>query len=576
MFIETAHQSHVFFRKERNAEHFALCGVIRGQSRSYKHVAALRRSVSRNRSRMTFEAKPPRPEIFGAQLHRSIVSIRLLFQPFVEIFDSVKVNRQMAQQVTVESKMMKPYRNDENSSRAELLTRTNELANEFLDGAAARPVAHRVEFEKLLSEIGGNGLRPDGDEPAQIIEQLAALADRAVVATAGPRYFGFVVGGSLPVALAADWLTSAWDQNGAFYAHSPLAAAAEATAGEWLVELFGLAKGTSVGFVTGGTMANFTGIAAGRHALFAKLGWDVEKQGLLGAPRITVITNDESHVSVAACLQMLGLGSEQVVKVPADDQGRMLANELRGMLSGMQTPVLVCAQAGNVNTGAFDPIAEIAATIRERPSWLHVDGAIGLWAAATPAFKSLTRGLELADSVSTDGHKWLNVPYDCGLVFVRDPAAHRAAMCLHASYYVMGSRAERENSDWVPEASRRARGFTVYAALRFLGRKGIAELVDRCCRLARRMAERLAEDRSVTILNEIALNQVLVRFSDAGSPSDEFTAEVIRRVQEDGTCWLGGTTWKDQHAMRISISNWSTTEADIDVSAEAILRCAKT
>src|SRR5215471_5182388 len=473
------------------------------------------------------------------------------------------------------AEMMNTNPRQQQTQRAQLLRRTSELANEFLDGLDARPVAHHVEFEKLLSEIGGNGLSEDGDEPAQIIEQLAALADRAVVASAGPRYFGWVVGGSLPVAIAADWLTAAWDQNGAFYSHSPLAAAAEAIAAEWLVDLFGLTKGTSVGFVTGGTMANFTGLAAGRHALFAKLGWDVEKQGLLGAPRITVITNDQSHVSVAACLQMLGLGSEQVVKVPADDQGRMLANELRSTLSGIQTPVLVCAQAGNVNTGAFDPIAEIAGAIRERPSWLHVDGAIGLWAAASPAFKSLTRGIVLADSVSTDGHKWLNVPYDCGLVFVRDPTAHRAAMSLHASYYVMGASAERENCDWVPEASRRARGFTVYAALRFLGRKGVAELVDRCCRLARRMAERLAEDAAVTILNDIALNQVLVRFSDSeGKQSDEFNAEVIRRVQEDGTCWLGGTTWHGMHAMRISLSNWSTTEADIDLSADAILRCA--
>ena len=466
---------------------------------------------------------------------------------------------------------------DQNQSqRKELLTRTNQLANEFLDGVADRPVARRVEFETLLSEISGDGIPADGNDPMQIIEQLARLADRAVVATAGPRYFGFVVGGSWPVALAADWLTAAWDQNGAFYAHSPLAAAAELTAGHWLIDLFGLAKETSFGFVTGGTMANFTGLAAGRHALFAKLGWDVEKRGLIGAPQITVVTSDESHVSALACLQMLGLGSEQVVKVPADDQGRMKSDQLRSILAGIQSPVLVCAQAGNVNTGSFDPIAEIVDAISKRPSWLHVDGAFGLWAAAAPGYQSLTKGIELADSVSVDCHKWLNVPYDCGLVFVRDAAAHRAAMSLHASYYITADRAERDNCDWVPEASRRARGFTVYAALRFLGRKGIAELVDRCCRLARRMAERLASDPSVTILNEVVLNQVLVRFSDeSGQSSDEFTAEVIRRVQEDGTCWLGGTTWHGMHAMRISISNWSTTEEDIDKSAEAILRRAR-
>jgi len=471
--------------------------------------------------------------------------------------------------------MTNPDHDHQQNHRAELLTRTSQLANDFLDGVADRPVARRVEFAQLLAEISA-GFHDAGTDPLQVIEQLSQLAPRAVVATAGPRYFGFVVGGSLPVALAADWLTSAWDQNGAFYAHSPLAAAAETVAGNWLIDLFGLAKETSVGFVTGGTMANFTGLAAGRHALFAKLGWDVEKQGLRGAPAITVLTNDESHVSALACLQMLGLGSEQIVRVPADAQGRMRADQLRSILAGIQTPILLCAQAGNVNTGSFDPIAEIAAAIRERPSWLHVDGAIGLWAAASPGYQSLIRGIELADSVSTDCHKWLNVPYDCGLVFVRHAAAHRAAMSLHASYYVLAEMAERDNCDWVPEASRRARGFTVYAALRFLGRQGIAELVDRCCRLARRMAERLAKDPQVTILNDVVLNQVLVRFSDSTEQqSDEFTAEVIRRVQEDGTCWLGGTTWHGMHAMRISVSNCSTTEADIDMSAEAILGCAR-
>ena len=459
--------------------------------------------------------------------------------------------------------------------RSELLRRTSELANDFLDGVGDRPVARPIDFDELLAEMDGNGLPPDGGDPMQIVEQLSGLADRAVVATAGPRYFGFVVGGSLPVAVAADWLTAVWDQNAAFYAHSPVAAAVEQIAGDWLIELFGLAKGCSVGFVTGGTMANFTALAAARHALLGKLGWDVEQQGLFGAPAMTVITSDESHVSIFASLQMLGLGSGQVVRVPTDDQGRMRSDKLRSILAGIQTPVLVCAQAGNVNTGSFDAIPEIAACVRERPGWLHIDGAFGLWAAASLAHRPLAQGLELADSVSVDCHKWLNVPYDSGLVFMRDAAAHQAAMSLHASYYVTASRAERDNCNWVPEASRRARGFTVYAALRFLGREGIAEIIERCCQLARRMANRLSQAPAVTILNDVVLNQVLVRFSDpSGKDSDELTAKVIRRVQEDGTCWLGGTTWHGMHAMRISISNWSTTKKDIDVSAEAILRCA--
>ena len=469
----------------------------------------------------------------------------------------------------------KMHFDESKSARTELLQRASELANEFLDDVANRPVARRVDFTELLREMHADGLSADATEPAQVIEELARFAEQAVVATAGPRYFGFVVGGSLPAALAADWLTSAWDQNAAFFAHSPLAAAAEQVAGAWLIDLFGLPGGSSVGFVTGGTMANFTGLAAGRHVLFQQLGWDVEKQGLLGAPPITVITSAESHVSVSASLQMLGLGSERVVKVPSDEQGRMRSEELMRVLGNIETPVLVCAQAGNVNTGSFDPIPEIAAALRGRAGWLHVDGAIGLWAATSPAHRQLIRGIELADSVSTDCHKWLNVPYDCGVVFIRDAMAHRAAMTLHAAYYVTAERAERDSCDWTPEASRRARGFTVYAALRSLGRNGIAELVDRCCRLARRMAERLAADRRVTILNDVVLNQVLVRFSDsAGIDDDKFTGDVIRRVQEDGTCWLGGTNWHGQQAIRISISNWSTSEADIDMSADAILRCA--
>ena len=461
------------------------------------------------------------------------------------------------------------------AERASLLARTNELANKFLDGVADRPVAYQIDFETLLDRMRGEGLLSHRENPTQIVEELSGLANRAVVATAGPRYFGFVVGGALPVALATDWLTATWDQNGAFFAHSPLAAAAEQIAGAWLIDLFGLDKGSSVGFVTGGTMANFTGLAAGRHALLSKSGWDVEKQGLMGAPPITVITSDESHMSIFAALQMLGLGSERVVRVPADEQGRMRAGELRRIISGIETPILVCAQAGNVNTGSFDPFAEIVDCLRDHQSWLHVDGAFGLWAAASSAHRSLTSGIALADSIGTDGHKWLNVPYDCGLVFVRDPAAHLAAMSLNAPYYITRGVKERDNCDWSPEASRRARGFTVYAALRFLGRNGVSDLIERCCRLARRMAEKLSPAPGVTILNDVVLNQVLVRFSDsAGMSDDQFTAEVIRRVQEDGTCWLGGTTWRGMQAMRISVSNWSTTEADIDASADAIIRCA--
>jgi len=456
-----------------------------------------------------------------------------------------------------------------------LLQRTCEIANEYLETVSDRPVALPVDFQDVLASMGGE--LPLAGEPAlQVIEQLRQAADPGLVATAGPRYFGFVVGGSLPAALAADWLATAWDQNAGLYVLSPAAAAAELIAAGWLVDLLGLPEGSGVGFVTGGTMANFTALAAGRHALFRQLDWDVEERGLIGAPEITVVTNEESHVSIFASLQMLGLGRERVIKVPADEQGRLRPDELQRLLGDIRTPVLVCAQAGNVNTGAFDPLPEISACVREHAGWLHVDGAFGVWAAASPRHRALAKGLELADSVAVDCHKWLNVPYDSGVVIVRDAAAHHAAMTLNAPYYVTAPGAERDSSNWVPEASRRARGFAVYAALRSLGRQGIAELVDRCCRLAKQMAGLLAEGAGVEILNDVVLNQVLVRFTPpAGGDPDAFTAAVIKRVQEDGTCWLGGTTWHGMRAMRVAVSNWSTTEQDIEISAAAILRCAE-
>jgi len=457
----------------------------------------------------------------------------------------------------------------------ELLKRTCEIASLYLEGVADRKVAQPVDFQALLAQLGGE-LPLAGESSLKVTEQLASTVDPAIVATAGPRYFGFVVGGSLPAALAADWLTSAWDQNGGLFVLSPAAAAVEVVAGGWLIDLFGLAKDSSVGFVTGGTMANFTGLAAGRNALYQKLNWNVEERGLIGAPELTVVTNEESHVSVFASLQMLGFGRERVVKVAADEQGRMRPAELSRLLAEVHTPVLICAQAGNVNTGAFDPISEIVACSKNHQVWLHVDGAFGLWAAAAPQYQHLAKGLELADSVSVDCHKWLNVPYDGGVVFVRDAAAHHAAMTLNAPYYVTAPGTERDNSNWTPEASRRARGFTIYAALRSLGRSGVADLVDRCCRSARLMAELLAQGPGVEILNDVVLNQVLVRFSPpGGGDADAFTADVIKRVQLDGTCWLGGTIWHGMRAMRVAVSNWSTTEKDIELSAAAILRCAQ-
>ena len=454
-----------------------------------------------------------------------------------------------------------------------LLRRTHDLAIEFLEGLDSRAVAKRVDFASLVERIGGP-MPADGEDPLCVTDRMAESLNDGLIACAGPRYFGFVTGGSVPAALAADWLTSAWDQNGFNFASSPAAAAAEEVAARWLVELFGLPASTGVGFTTGCTMSSFTALAAARHALLRRLGWDVESQGLFGAPLLTVIASEESHVTIFAALQMLGLGRDRVVRVPTDAQGRMIAAELRSRLASIPGPAIVCAQAGNVNTGAFDPIAEIAECVHRSSGWLHVDGAFGLWAAASPKYRALTDGIERADSIASDCHKWLNVPYDSGLVFVRDSEAHRIAMTLNAAYYGQRPDSARDNYNWVPEASRRVRGFAVYAALRSLGRNGIAQLVDRCCALARRMAEQLSRAREVQVLNNVILNQVLVRFGTRdGVDADSRTAEIIRRVQADGVCWLGQTAWHGMTAMRISVSNWSTTDADIDASADAILRC---
>jgi glutamate/tyrosine decarboxylase-like PLP-dependent enzyme len=462
------------------------------------------------------------------------------------------------------------------TERDDLLKRTAELAAGFLDRLSDRPVWPPVDLAELRAALGGP-LPDGGEEPFRVIESLSAGAEQGLVGSAGPRYFGFVVGGGVPAALAADWLTSAWDQNAGLYALSPSAAVAEEVAGAWLIDVFGLPESSSVGFVTGATMANFTAIAAARHAVLERTGWNVEEDGLVGAPPIAVVVGDEAHVTIFVSLQMLGLGRARVHRVAADDQGRMRPDALRETLGRIDGPTIVCAQAGNVNTGAFDPLPEIVAAVRERPNaWLHVDGAFGLWAAAVPALRDRVAGLADADSWTTDAHKWLNVPYDSGIVVVRDVAAHHAAMTLGAAYYVETAGGERDNYNWVPESSRRARGFAIYAALRSLGRTGLADMIDRGCTLARRMAEGLRGEPGVTILNDVVLNQVLVRFDPpGGGDTDAHTRAVITAVQADGTCWLGGTTWHGMAAMRISVSNWSTTEEDADMSVDAILRCAR-
>jgi glutamate/tyrosine decarboxylase-like PLP-dependent enzyme len=442
------------------------------------------------------------------------------------------------------------------------LARAHELASEWLAVLRDRPVGPAGD------PAGLRGALPErGEEPRAVVEALVAAAGPGLVASAGPRYFGFVTGGALPAAVGADWLTSAWDQNAGLYSMSPAAAAAEATVLGWARELLGLPDGAAGGITTGAQMANVTALAAARHAVLASAGWDVEARGLAGAPPLRVIVSDESHATVFNALRLLGLGRDTPERIPTDGQGRMRAGALRDALAAAVQPTIVCAQAGNVNTGAFDPLEEIVAACREHGAWCHVDGAFGLWAAAAPGRAHLVAGAAGADSWAVDAHKWLNVPYDSAFAFVADPAPLNAAMSLTAAYLTAAGDHERNGADWAPEASRRARAFPLWAALRQLGRAGVAELVEGHCRLATRISERLRAEPDVEVLNDVVLNQVLVRFGD----DDAATEAVVARVQEDGTCWLGGTRWHGVAAMRVSVSGWQTTAADADRSAEAIV-----
>ena len=462
-------------------------------------------------------------------------------------------------------------------------------ASAYLEGLPSRPVGSHAEAEDLRAVLGGP--LPDGPtEPREVIAALADGAEPGMLAVSSGRFFGFVIGGATPTALAADWLTSTWDQNAGLYVAGPPAAVVEEIAGDWLVDLLGLPPQVSVGFVTGAQMAHVTGLAAARNEVLHRHGWDVETAGLTGAPRIRVLAGEDRHDTVDRALRFLGLGTASVTPVESDAQGRMRPDRLRAALAagtgepggtggsggtGGNGPTIVCTQAGNVNTGAMDPIGEIVDAGHAAGAWVHVDGAFGLWAAASPTLAPLLAGVERADSWATDAHKWLNVPYDSGLVFCAHPDAHRAAMGVRASYLMHGGSGERDALDYTPEFSRRARGFPVYAALRALGRSGVAALVDRCCALARRFAERLADQDGVEVLNEVVLNQVLVRFLGTDGDHDAHTRDVVRRVQQDGTCWMSGTTWQGHAAMRISVSNWSTDESDVDRSVDAVLRLSR-
>jgi glutamate/tyrosine decarboxylase-like PLP-dependent enzyme len=435
-------------------------------------------------------------------------------------------------------------------------------ARAFLDTVRDRPAGPSATVAEVAAALGGP-LPTTGSDPVAVIDRLARAAEPGLANTPGPRYFGWVMGGSVEAATAADTLAVAWDQVAGMQIMSPAAAAAEEVAGAWLVELLGLPEGVSFGFATGAQMANFTGLAAARHAVLQRAGWNVERDGLQGAPKVRVFAGEQSHATVYLALRYLGLGAPR--QIPVDIEGRIRPEALAEALADGEGPAIVCAQAGDVNSGAFDPFGEIADACATYGAWLHVDGAFGLWAATSPSLRHLVDDVDRADSWATDCHKWLNVPYDSAVVFVRAPEAHAAAMTWQTSYVTPGEG--REPYRYAPEASRRARGFAVWAAIAEMGAEGIADLVDRCCANARRFAGLMAAEPGVEILNDVVLNQVVVRFGD----SDEVTHAVAARVQEEGTCWLGGTTWNGRDALRFSTTNWSTTPRDIDRSADAVL-----
>jgi glutamate/tyrosine decarboxylase-like PLP-dependent enzyme len=456
------------------------------------------------------------------------------------------------------------------TSLHDLLADAARRAADHRAGAAERPVAPaNVDLDALRARLGA---LPDGPVPADVVvRELAEAVEPALVATTGPRYFGFVVGGALDAATAADVLAVGWDQPAFNPVTSPGAAMVEDVAGGWLTDLLGLPSGASFGFVTGGQAANTVALAAARHHVLESAGWDVEQRGLVGAPPVRVVASVERHATIDRSLRLLGLGTAVIEPVDADGQGAVdvdaLGQALAAGPTGPGAPTIVCLQAGNVNSGAFDDLERATAVAHEHGAWVHVDGAFGLWAAASPATRHLTAGIATADSWAADGHKWLNVPYDSGYAFCAHPDAHAAAMSFTAAYLTgHGEAGLRAPSDFVPESSRRARGFATYAALRELGRTGVAELVDRSCSLARRFATGLDGVDGIEVANDVVLNQVLVGFG-----ADDHTDDVVTRTQRSGTCWMGATTWHGRRLMRISVSSWRTTADDVDRSLDAIL-----
>lgn len=436
----------------------------------------------------------------------------------------------------------------------------------YREAVAADPQLPRIDYHTMLEKIAAP-LPEEGMDAAALIDELAAMAEPGLMPMVGSRFFGWVIGASHPAGVAADWLVSAWGQNSAYHTPTPATAAMEEIAERWLVEILGLPMGSSVGFTTGATVANAIGLAAARTGVLLKAGWDPDADGLFGAPPVTVFIGADAHSSLFSSLQLIGFGYRRVTKVASDDQGRMRADELERAMAEAGGPKIVIAQAGQINTGDFDPFPEICAIAKAHGAWVHVDGAFGLWAQASPRYRHLSAGVEMADSWATDGHKWLQTPYDCGFAIVRDRATHERAMTQWSSYLPSIGQGDRVPSALVPELSRRARGVPVYAMLKALGRKGVADLVERHCRLARLFADLLGGEPGIRIRNKIVLNQVIVSFGE----SAELTKAVIARVQQDGVLFAAGAEWRETWVMRLSVTSGATQAADIEVSAAAII-----
>lgn len=452
------------------------------------------------------------------------------------------------------------------TTTARLLDRVRAHAGRYLDALPERPVGATASIEEIRELLGGP-LRDDGLDDIAVLDTLAQPAERTMVGSTSARFFGFVVGGVLPAAMAADMLAAVWDNNAGLSVAAPAAAVAEEVARTWLVDLLSLPATSSVGFVTGGQMANTTALAVARHHVLAAVGWDVERDGLAGGPPVTVVASAERHSTIDRAMRLVGLGSRPVT-VDVDANGAMLPAGVEAALADLNGPAIVCTQVGNVNTGALDPVGAISEIAHSHGAWVHVDGAFGLWAACLPRLRSQTMGLHTADSWAVDAHKWLNVPYDSGMVFTAHPDSHLAAMGTNraqSSYLEFGDA--REPLEYTAEFSRRARGLAVWAALRSLGRTGVVDMIERGCAMAARFAEQLATVPGISLRGEVVLNQVLVSFDGVEAP------EVVAAVQREGTCWMSGTVWRGEALMRISVSNWQTDVDDVDRSVRAIVAC---